>query len=175
MRVVICSLADGNHLIIIHYLTLQSCTMELAQNPVIELHYGNNPEIIKESQRVRKEVFVVEQGIDEDLEVDGKDWECIFVLAKDRDTGLGVGTFRVRQNSRGFKIERFAVLKPYRGLGLGRDMFLFFFKRHHTFGQPYYLHAQLPVVAYYEKLGFNLKDDEIFEEAGIPHKTLWLY
>ncbi len=114
---------------------------------------------------IRREVFCVEQGVSEDLEIDGRDPECRhYLLRVDRRT---VGAARVRPVEPGVaKIERVAILEAYRGRGLG-----FALMRHvlRELGRDRaVLHAQAHSESFYRALGFTT-EGEPFEEAGIPH------
>lgn len=114
---------------------------------------------------IRREVFCVEQGVAEDHEIDGRDPECRHYLL--RLGGSAVGTARVRPVEPGMsKIERVAVLKAYRGRGLG------FALMRHVLREPgcgrAVLHAQTHSEGFYRALGFET-EGEPFDEAGIPH------
>jgi len=72
------------------------------------------------------------------------------------------------------KIGRMAVLKPRRGRGIGTKLLK------HAIGmakkqsaQKIYLHAQVPVIGFYEARGFH-STGRIFSEAGIPHRKMIL-
>ena len=69
---------------------------------------------------IRKEVFVREQGIPEKIEFDDKDVYPTYFIAKHKNQP--VGTARYRSTKQGIKLERFAVLKDYRGLGVGKAL-----------------------------------------------------
>ena len=115
---------------------------------------------------IRREVFCVEQGVDESEEIDGLDPECRHYLA--RLAGEAVGTARTRflANDGGVKIERVAVLKSLRGRGIGKAIMIRVLDDI-TVG-PAVLNAQLQVERFYARLGFVTKGD-VFQEAGIDH------
>src|SRR5947209_2101764 len=70
---------------------------------------------------VRTEVFVEEQGVPPWEEIDADDEEALHFLAE--DDGRVVGTARLVDKGEGIgKIGRVAVLKEYRGRGVGRDL-----------------------------------------------------
>lgn len=114
---------------------------------------------------VRDTVFGQEQNVPPELEWDGEDQGCIHVLATDA-SGAPIGTGRLMPDGR---IGRMAVLKPWRGRGVGSAMLdaLVAEARQRRMPRPH-LHAQLHAVAFYEKRGFE-KDGEGYMEAGIPH------
>ena len=115
---------------------------------------------------IRREVFCVEQGVDESEEIDGLDPECRHYLA--RLAGEPVGTARTRflANAGGVKIERVAVLKSIRGRGIGKAIMIRVLEDI-TVGRAV-LNAQLQVENFYARLGFVAKGD-VFQEAGIEH------
>lgn len=120
---------------------------------------------------VRREVFIEEQGVPEDLEVDGKDDEAThFVASID---GNAVGAARLRQyDGRTAKVERVAVLKSHRGSGIGRALMEAVEQVAREMGyDELLLHAQVPVVAFYQRLGYEITSEQ-FEDAGIPHREM---
>ena len=114
---------------------------------------------------IRREVFCVEQGVSEELEIDGRDPECRHYLL--RAGGRTIGTARIRPMEPGVaKIERVAILAAHRGRGLG-----FALMRHvlRELGRDRaVLHAQAHSESFYRALGFTT-EGEPFEEAGIQH------
>jgi predicted GNAT family N-acyltransferase len=121
---------------------------------------------------VRRSVFVEEQGVPEHRELDGRDDTATHFLAVD-DDDRAVGAARLREyDSARAKVERVAVLPSERGGGLGRD--LMDAVEAHAAEEGYeevLLHAQLPVVDFYERLGYEVTS-EAFEDAGIPHREM---
>ena len=114
---------------------------------------------------VRRTVFIEEQNVPDSIELDGKDAECCHVLACD-GAGRPVGTARM---SRTGKIGRMAVLRDYRGLGVGREMLRTIMDYARANGiTDLHLSSQVSAVGFYEKMGLQPFGDE-FEEAGIKH------
>ena len=72
------------------------------------------------------------------------------------------------QLTNGIKLERFAVLKAHRGEGIGKYLVEQVIEEVQKHAKPIYLHAQIQVVDFYQKLGFE-KEGALFEEAGIQH------
>ncbi len=123
---------------------------------------------LRAALEVRREVFVKEQGISPDEEYDGYDDEALHVVVKDR--GKAIGTARVRfLSAKQAKIERMAVLKPFRRRGIGRRIIAFLSEqlRNRQVDQLV-LHAQYSVVAFYKSCGFE-ESGSPFWEAGIKH------
>ena len=117
---------------------------------------------------IRVEVFCGEQKVARDVELDGLDDLCRHYLARRGD--LAVGTARSRPLDGGaVKLERIAVLKPYRGRDIGRALTERALSDARKDGYAAaVLHAQTQAGQFYEKLGFRREGGE-FEEAGIPH------
>ena len=120
-------------------------------------------------ERIRREVFIREQGIPESEEWDGEDAACIHVLATLNREPVGTG----RLNPAG-KIGRIAVMSETRGRGIGTRILrcLILEARRHGIREPF-LHAQVQAVPFYERLGFSREGEE-FDEAGIPHLRMSL-
>ena len=114
---------------------------------------------------IRKKVFIEEQEIDEKIENDDCTINAFYIIAK--VDLMPVGTARYRKTEEGIKLERFSVLKEYRGLGIGKALVLFLLKQLKK--EKYvYLNSQMEVVKFYTKLGFKIVGD-VFYEADIPH------
>jgi len=120
-------------------------------------------------ERIRREVFVREQGIPESAEWDDEDATSVHVLATLNREPVGTG----RLNRAG-KIGRIAVLPGLRGRGIGTLILGRLVEEARRLGirEPC-LHAQVQAVPFYERLGFARKG-EVFDEAGIPHVRMSL-
>jgi len=123
---------------------------------------------------VRREVFIEEQGVPEDLEVDGKDDEAVHFVAYDDGDPVGAARLRgtdadpVSDASTG-KVERVAVVADRRGDGLGREIMDELEATAAEEGvEALVLHAQLHVEGFYRELDYETTSD-VFEEAGIDH------
>jgi len=131
----------------------------------INVKYVNNDKEIDICLSIRRKVFVEEQNIPENIEMDDELVQSICVCAiLDKQY---VGTARYRETSSGIKLERFAVLKEHRGLGVGKALVKFILNNLDQ-DQDIYLHAQEAVVDFYLLLGFKKVNDR-FYEAEIPH------
>ncbi|SLN28621.1 putative N-acetyltransferase YjcF [Pseudoruegeria aquimaris] len=118
---------------------------------------------------LRRAVFIDEQNVPEDIEMDDLDDVAVHLLATD-ETGAPAGTARLLFAGETGKIGRVCVLKEHRGTGLGADLI-----RHSveilkaTDGLTRAkLGAQAHAVGFYEKLGFSVCGPE-YMDAGIPH------
>ena len=117
-------------------------------------------------------VFVREQGVPAEIELDRDDRRAIHFLAL--ISGKAVGTARVVMRRGNAKIGRMAVLKSHRRRGVGAKLLERAIVTAKKFGaRKIYLHAQVAVIGFYEKLGFRCVGP-VFDEAGIAHrKMVW--
>lgn len=119
---------------------------------------------------VRRDVFVVEQRVPEDLEWDGDDAGALHVLASAGD-GTPIGTGRLLPDGR---IGRMAVLRPWRGRGVGSAILAALVTAARERGDRLSsLHAQTHALGFYARYGFVAIGPE-FMEAGIPHRQMML-
>jgi predicted GNAT family N-acyltransferase len=117
---------------------------------------------------IRRVVFIEEQNVPESIELDGRDSDCCHVLAIDKG-GQPIGTARMDTEG---KIGRMAVLRGYRGRGVGRKMIQVLMDHGRSKGiTNFRLSAQVGAVGFYEKMGFEPYGEE-FEEAGIRHVNM---
>ena len=114
---------------------------------------------------VRNAVFSVEQGISESLDFDGRDHECVHVLAWTGDRER-IGTARMLPDGH---VGRIAVHKQWRGQGVGTRLteYLTEVARDRGFADIH-LHSQVQAAEFYSRLGFEARGDT-FMEAGIEH------
>lgn len=118
---------------------------------------------------VRRQVFVVEQGVPEELEIDGLDPRCVHVIAW-HDAAGPVGAARLDPDAG--KIGRVAVLPTFRRHGIGARLVRALIEAARARGLARVrLHAQVDSLPFYEVLGFAA-DGPVFDEAGIPHRRM---
>jgi predicted GNAT family N-acyltransferase len=121
-----------------------------------------------EARRVRLAVFVEEQGIAPELELDARDAGATHAVVADA-TGRPIGTGRLLPDAH---IGRMAVLAEFRGQGVGRRILRALVAVARERGIPELrLHAQMTAVDFYAGEGFEAIGEE-YEEAGIPHRTM---
>ena len=118
---------------------------------------------------IRHMVFVDEQGVPEEDEFDGYDATAHHFLALCGTLPCGTARWRRTDNGK-IKLERFAVLKTHRSMGVGKKLVLAVLASIPS-TIPAYLHAQVDVIGFYEKLGFTA-EGEIFDECGILHRKM---
>lgn len=114
---------------------------------------------------IRKTVFVDEQNCPPELEHANED-DSVHFLAFADDKPCGAS--RWRKTDQGYKLERFAVLKPFRGKGVGSALITAVLNDLPADANYIYLNSQLDAINVYKKFEF-VTEGEQFEEAGIQH------
>lgn len=115
-------------------------------------------------EMVRGKVFIAEQNVPVELERDAMDWQYTHALAVDNNA-QAIATARLANA----KIGRMAVLKPWRGKGVGRALLLALVDAARNQGlTEVRLDSQTQAQGFYRSSGFIAYGNE-FVEAGIPH------
>ncbi|RDC55576.1 GNAT family N-acetyltransferase [Pedobacter chinensis] len=125
----------------------------------------NHAEDLDKVFAIRKIVFVDEQNCPPELEWEHEDESTHFLASHN---GQPCGACRWRKTDLGYKLERFAVLKDFRGMGVGRALIAEALSDLPEDAHYIYLNAQLDAMSLYAKFGF-VAEGEQFEEAGIQH------
>lgn len=129
---------------------------------------GGWSELGDEARVVRDAVFVEEQRVPLDMEMDEHDAASRHVVARDND-GNAIGTGRLLPDGH---IGRMAVLADWRGKGVGRALLERLLEEARLQGHAHLaLHAQTQASGFYRRFGFVEEGPE-FMEAGIPHRTM---
>jgi predicted GNAT family N-acyltransferase len=127
----------------------------------------------KDAFRVRHEVFILEQRVPEDLEIDEFDLVAFHALAYSDNVCIGTARLHINDDGLG-QIGRMAVLSPFRNKGLGRQIMKALIETAKSKGvSSLVLHAQVSAIPFYEKLGF-VANGPIYDEAGIPHRNMMM-
>jgi len=134
-------------------------------NRNIEVIKISNAESLKLAHDIRYEVFVLGQNCPADLERANEEESTHFLAKVD---GIPAGACRWRKTENGYKLERFAVLADFRGIGVGQQMVKTVLDDLPKDAEHIYLNSQLDAVSLYEKFGF-VKEGPEFSEAGIRH------
>lgn len=130
-----------------------------------EVNQVSDPAELEQVFAIRREVFVGEQNCPPELEWEFEDESTHFLATVDDEPA---GACRWRKTDKGYKLERFAVLKKFRGFGVGQALVRTVLAALPADADYIYLHAQLDAVTLYERFGFQKTGPE-FEEAGIRH------
>lgn len=130
-----------------------------------------NSDIYKHALNIRQEVFIDEQGVDVDLEIDELEEQTEHIVLFQNEAPIAVA--RIYDLGDGvYKVQRVATLKTYRGQGHGaRLMKEIELKIAELGGTNITLGAQNTALPFYEKLGYTIEGDQ-FMDAGIPHHTM---
>jgi predicted GNAT family N-acyltransferase len=131
----------------------------------IEVNKVIDVENLKIVHAIRYEVFVEGQNCPAELERANEE-ESTHFLAK--VNGVPAGACRWRKTENGYKLERFAVLNTFRGMGVGQQMVKTVLNDLPKDAEYVYLNSQIDAVTLYEKFGF-VKEGLEFTEAGIRH------
>ncbi|WP_397391705.1 GNAT family N-acetyltransferase [Polynucleobacter sp.] len=128
----------------------------------------------EEAYSVRKRVFIDEQGVPEEMELDEYDLLAQHALAYLDSECIGTARLVTLPGSVG-RIGRMAVLPMHRRRGIGRRLLSALLKLSKSQGiTQLELHAQLSAIPFYEQFGFIAQGD-IYDEAGIAHRDMILY
>ncbi len=120
-----------------------------------------------EAGPIRFEVFVDEQNVPAEIELDEYDAACVHVVA--RDDGRAVGTGRLLPDGH---IGRMAVLKDWRGKGVGAKMLTMLMECARARGdKEVALSAQTHALGFYKRHGF-VDEGPTYLEAGILHQAM---
>ena len=120
--------------------------------------------------KVRYTVFVEEQNVPVDLELDEHEEDATHFVAYDNHTPVAAGRIRVLDQNA--KVERICVLSSYRKTGLGQKLMNAIEREATQLGlTKTKLNAQITAEGFYKKLGYETVSAE-FMDAGIPHVTM---
>lgn len=137
-----------------------------------EIVHITTEEQLQQALHIRTQVFVEEQKVPVEEEID--EYDVIsdnvhhFLLM---DTGQPVATGRMIYYKAGTaKMQRIAVHQEYRAKGYGRILLLAMEERASELGlEASILDAQCQAEPFYRKLGYEVISQEPFYDAGILH------
>ncbi|MFE0834530.1 GNAT family N-acetyltransferase [Streptomyces sp. NPDC058830] len=149
--------------------------------PSYGIRVAEDPADLEMCFAVRKEVFVAEQQVLEDIEYDAYDAVAVHVLAVRAD-GVPLGTGRLLHGEAAAaktggeaavgSLGRLAVTRDARGLGVGAALVRAVEEAARARGLTAVdLHAQTHALGFYERLGYEAYGPE-FPDAGIPHRAM---
>lgn len=129
-----------------------------------------NQKELEDAYSVRKTVFVEEQAVPLEEEIDAYEEEAKHFIMYQDGSPVGAGRFRLVD---GFgKVERICVMKEARKTGAGKAIMnaIEDFALKNDI-QKLKLNAQTQAIPFYSGLGYKVVSEE-FMDAGIPHKTM---
>lgn len=125
----------------------------------------------EDALRIRQTVFIDEQHVPKEIELDGLDDEVYHLVGY--KNGKAAATARIRFiEDNTLKLQRIATLKEFRGEGLGAKIL----EEIKSFAKEHDIHAlvlssQEHAVPFYEKSYFEVRG-ESYMEVGIPHRDM---
>ncbi|MDQ0224117.1 GNAT family N-acetyltransferase [Metabacillus niabensis] len=127
-------------------------------------------EQLEDAFKIRQEVFVNEQKVPVEEEIDQFEDEAIHIVLYDERTPVGAARLRILDGIG--KLERICVLSSCRGKGAGKQLVDKLEEIASSEGvKKFKLNAQTHAIPFYERLGYKTISD-IFMDAGIPHVTM---
>ncbi len=132
------------------------------------------PQDIPAIYALRFEVFVDEQHVPPEEELDAHDAIARHYVAEVNGTIIGCARLLIEEDSPHTRahIGRLAVRKSCRGCGVGAAICRCIIRECRALGcEMIWLNAQTQALGFYEKLGFDAMG-EVFLDAGIPHKRM---
>ena len=131
----------------------------------LRLQLGDWTQLQQQAKAIRFEVFVDEQKVPAEIELDDMDAVCVHALAWDAQD-QAVGTGRLLPDGH---IGRMAVRRSARGSGVGGALLQALMEQARLRGDTrVVLNAQIQAAPFYQQHGFEVVGPE-FEEAGIAH------
>lgn len=127
---------------------------------------------LSQLKNIREKVFIQEQKVTPQLEWDGMDENAMHFLVFKDEEAIGCARAVVIKNY--MQLGRMAVLKEYRGQGIGSALL----EKAMTIAKlnqlsAIYISAQCHAIDFYKKFGFEVKSD-IYLDAEIPHRDMTL-
>ncbi|MDP9800238.1 putative GNAT family N-acyltransferase [Arcanobacterium wilhelmae] len=144
----------------------------------MEIIEVSTPEELKRAWDIRLDVFVGEQQVPIEEEIDDADLapSTLHVLATAE--GTDVGTARLLEDAPGhYHIGRVAVRKDARGTGVGRALMEYLARAaaQRACGRAeIVLSAQEQAMGFYSSLGYEVVDGRTYLDAGIAHQDMRL-
>lgn len=136
----------------------------------IRIELGDWTAMRAQAEPVRRAVFVEEQKVPAEIELDEADPLSLHALAFDRQ-GRVLGTGRLLPDGH---IGRMAVLPPARGKGVGSALLRALMQAARQRGhREVALSAQTHAMPFYQRFGFVAEGD-VYDDAGIPHRSMRL-
>lgn len=137
--------------------------------------FGNGDARVAQAMAVRFAVFVDEQRVPPELEIDEHDGladgETVHAIVRRGEVAVAAGRF-YRRDAETAQIGRMAVIREARGTGAGRALLDALLDEAARRGyRRARLSAQTHAIAFYEKAGFAVVGGT-YDDAGIPHRDM---
>lgn len=129
--------------------------------------------VYRECLKIRQEVFMKEQKVPLELEIEGEEADCIYLVLYEDNKPVGTGRLYPIDDDLAI-IQRVAVLKEHRKQGFGKFMVQALIDKAREMNFTHlHLHAQVSAQNLYARLGFKSYGNT-FMEAGIKHQEMRL-
>ena len=137
----------------------------------LDIKFTQNDREMLSCLSLRRTVFIEEQNVPENEEVDGDDPNCDHILLTISDDPVGAARLKYYDNF--VKVQRVCVLKNYRGQGIGSNIINFIIKHieRNDICNSVRLGSQIHALEFYKGLGF-VEFGEEYLDAGILHKDM---
>jgi len=143
-----------------------------APGGAVELRWTTAPAELEAALALRAAVFVCEQRVPREEELDGRDGDALHLIALARGSAEVVGTLRLLLEGEAAKIGRVAVARGHRRRGIAASMLELALEQARASGASRArLAAQIEALELYRRAGFAV-ESEPFQEAGIEH--VWM-
>jgi len=138
---------------------------------LLDIRFTQNNKDMLSCLDLRRTVFIEEQNVPENEEVDGDDPGCDHILLTESD--IPVGAARLKYYNDFIKVQRVCVLKNYRGQGIGSKIINFIIRHveKNDIRSSVRLGSQIHALEFYKRLGF-IEFGEEYLDAGILHKDM---
>ena len=138
---------------------------------LLDIRFTQNNKDMLSCLDLRRTVFIEEQNVPENEEVDGDDPDCEHILLTISD--IPVGAARLKYYNDFVKVQRVCVLKNYRGQGIGSNIINFIIRHveKNDIRSSVRLGSQIHALEFYKRLGF-IEFGEEYLDAGILHKDM---
>jgi len=138
---------------------------------LLDIRFTQNNKDMLSCLDLRRTVFIEEQNVPENEEVDGDDPGCDHILLTESD--IPVGAARLKYYNDFVKVQRVCVLKNYRGQGIGSKIINFIIRHveKNDIRSSVRLGSQIHALEFYKRLGF-IEFGEEYLDAGILHKDM---
>lgn len=138
---------------------------------------SSDPEI-EQCYEMRNEVFIQEQKVPVEIEMDSYDETAVHILATYREKPCGAARLVISDDKMMGKIGRVCVLSSYRRKGIGRKIMehaIQELRRILEKDGKAKLGAQTHALKFYESMGFQLvPGEEYLAAGGVPHRDMVL-
>ncbi|UIF28271.1 GNAT family N-acetyltransferase [Levilactobacillus brevis] len=137
----------------------------------IRMAWGKLNPVYQDAVQIRKDVFIAEQEIDPQVELDGTDEDKMHYVGYVDDQPVTTARIDMLAGNR-VKIQRVATEKSARYHGYAGELIKqIMADAKKSDVTRVELDAQQTALDFYRELGFTVIG-EVFEEAGIPHQTM---